>query len=160
MKTLPILCALVVLLVPVLARAQEGTGKAPEIKFTAVDGREVNLANLRGKVVLVDFWATWCPPCRAEVPNVVAVYNKLHAKGFEIIGISLDQSKSALLAFIKSNNMTWPQYFDGEGWDNAISSKFGVNEIPAMWLVDKQGNLVTKEAREDLADEVEKLLAK
>ena len=160
MKIPRILCVFVILLLPVIARAQDASGKSLELKFTAVDGREVNLASLRGKVVLVDFWATWCPPCRGEVPNVVAAYKKLHDKGFEIIGISLDQDKDALLAFIKSNNMTWPQYFDGKGWENAISHKNGVDSIPAMWLIDKQGKIATKEAREDLAGEVEKLLAK
>jgi len=133
--------------------------KPMDLKFTAVDGTAIDLANMRGKVVLVDFWATWCPPCREEVPNVVATYKKLHDKGFEIVGISLDQDKDKLLAFTKDNGMTWPQYFDGQGWNNTISKSFGINSIPAMWLVDKKGMLVTTDGREDLAAQVEKLLA-
>src|SRR5271170_2946664 len=110
-----------------------------DLKFTAVDGSQVDLANLRGKVVLIDFWATWCPPCRGEVPNVVAAYQKYHDQGFEVIGISLDQDKDALLSFTKQNGMVWPQYFDGKGWDNTVSKSFGIDSIPAMWLVDKKG---------------------
>src|SRR2546428_11372592 len=90
------------------ARAAE----KPDVKFTAVDGREVDLAKLKGKVVLVDFWATWCGPCVGEVPHVVETYKKFHDKGFEIVGISLDQNKDALVNFTKSHGMTWPQYFD------------------------------------------------
>jgi thiol-disulfide isomerase/thioredoxin len=134
--------------------------KPLELKFTAVDGSEVDLAKMRGKVVLIDFWATWCGPCVGEVPHVVEAYKKLHDKGFEIVGISLDQNKEKLLAFTKEKGVTWPQYFDGKGWQNEISSKFGIDSIPAMWLIDKQGMLATTQARGDLAGEVEKLLAK
>ncbi len=143
------------LVTPLIARS------APlDLKFTAVDGREVDLAKLRGKVVLLDFWATWCPPCRKEVPKVVAAYKKLNSRGFEIVGVSLDQSKESLTAFLKEHDMTWPQFFDGKGWKNEISSRFGIDGIPAMWLIDKQGNVVTKDAGEDLEKEVEKLLGK
>ncbi|MEO6847285.1 MAG: TlpA disulfide reductase family protein [Chthoniobacterales bacterium] len=141
--------------------AQADQLKKPlELKFTAVDGSEVDLSKLRGKVVLLDFWATWCGPCKAEVPHVVEAYKKLHDKGFEIIGISLDQNKEALDAYIKENGMTWPQYFDGKGWKNEISTRFNINSIPAMWLIDKKGMVATTEARGNLAEQVEKLLAK
>jgi thiol-disulfide isomerase/thioredoxin len=130
-----------------------------DLKYTAVDGTAVDVSQMRGKVVLIDFWATWCPPCRGEVPNVVAAYKKYHDQGFEIVGVSLDQDKDALLAFTKDNGMVWPQYFDGKGWDNNVSQSFGINSIPAMWLFDKKGMLVTTDAREDLAGQIEKLLA-
>jgi thiol-disulfide isomerase/thioredoxin len=137
-----------------------GDGSGPlDLKYTAVDGSSVDLSKMRGNVVLVDFWATWCPPCRGEVPNVVAVYKKYHDKGFEIVGVSLDQDKDALLAFTKQNGMVWPQYFDGKGWDNEVSSKFGIQSIPAMWLIGKDGKIITENAREDLAGQVEKALA-
>ncbi len=132
--------------------------KPLEIAFTAVDGSKIDLAKLRGKVVLIDFWATWCGPCVEEVPNVVATYAKYHGQGFEIVGVSLDEDKSALLAFTKKNGMTWPQYFDGKRFENAISSGFGIDSIPAMWLVDKKGMLVSTNGRRDLAGQVEKLL--
>ncbi len=131
-----------------------------DLKFKAVDGTEVDLAKLRGKVVLVDFWATWCGPCRVEIPNVVATYNQLHKDGFEIVGISLDQDKERLLKFTKTAGMTWPQYFDGKMWKNEISTRFGVDAIPATWLVDKKGIVRSTEARgRDLGEQVKKLLA-
>ena len=130
-----------------------------DLKFTATDGSEVDFANLRGKVVLIDFWATWCGPCVAEIPNVVATYEKLHGKGFEIVGISLDQDKGKLEAFVKDKAMPWRQFFDGQGWKNEISTKFGINSIPAMWLINKKGMLVSTDARDGLAVQVEKLLA-
>src|SRR6204780_1062417 len=94
-----LLCALLLsLAMAPIACAQVDQSKPLDLKYTAVDGTKVDLATMRGKVVLVDFWATWCPPCRGEVPNVVAAYKKYHDKGFNIVGISLDQDKSALLS--------------------------------------------------------------
>ena len=133
--------------------------KPLELKFTAVDGREVDLSKLRGKVVLIDFWATWCGPCVAELPNVLKAYKELHPKGFEIVGISLDDNKEKLEAFVKERGMEWPQFFDGKGWQNEISSRYGINSIPAMWLVDKKGMVVSTNARGGLEEKVEKLLA-
>ncbi len=140
--------------------APPAVGEVVELKFHPVKGKNVNLANMKGKVVLIDFWATWCGPCVAEMPNVIAAYNKLHEKGFEIVGISLDQDKAALTKFIKDKEMPWPQYFDGKGWDNEIATRFGVSSIPAMWLVGKDGKLVSTSVRGQLEAVVEKELAK
>ncbi len=154
-----LLCALLLCFAPVLmADPSVDQTKPLDLKFTAVDGTKVDLADLRGKVVLIDFWATWCPPCREEVPNVVAAYKKYHDQGFDVIGISLDQDKDKLLAFTKDHGMVWPQYFDGQGWDNSISKSFGIDSIPAMWLVGKDGKVVSTDGRDDLAGQVEKLL--
>jgi thiol-disulfide isomerase/thioredoxin len=138
---------------------KELKSKPLDLKFTAVDGTAIDLANLRNKVVLIDFWATWCGPCVAEVPKIVATYGKLHDKGFEILGISFDQDKAALEKFTKEKGMTWPQFFDGQGWKNEFGQKFGIQSIPRMWLVNKHGMVVDTNGREDLANKVEKLLA-
>jgi thiol-disulfide isomerase/thioredoxin len=136
----------------------DALGKPLPIKFKAVDGREVDLAKLTGKVVLIDFWATWCGPCVAEIPHVKDTYDKLHGKGFEIVGISFDKDKQALEKFVADREMKWPQYFDGKFWQNDYGQKYGINSIPTMWLVDKKGNLRDMNARGALEEKVAKLL--
>ena len=140
-------------------KKMDALGKPVKMAFKAVDGRQVDLGKLKGKVVLIDFWATWCGPCVAELPNVKKTYAKYHEKGFEIVGISLDQSKDKLTDFLKENEMPWPQHFDGLGWKNEFAVMYGIQGIPAMWLVDKEGNLVDMKARSELDSKVEKLLA-
>jgi thiol-disulfide isomerase/thioredoxin len=142
-----------------LEKKLESVGKPLALQFTAVDGRSVDLAAMKGKVVLVDFWATWCGPCVGELPHVKEAYDQLHAKGFEIVGISLDNETQKLTAFTAKNNMAWPQFCDGKGWENKYAQQFGVTSIPAMWLVDKRGLLRDVNGREDLREKVEKLLA-
>jgi thiol-disulfide isomerase/thioredoxin len=133
--------------------------KPLSLNFTSVDGKAVALSSLKGKVVLIDFWATWCGPCVREIPNVKATFDKLHSKGFEIVGISFDQDKEALTKFVAKNKMAWPQYFDGKGWENAFGKRFEIHSIPTMWLVDKKGNLRHLDGRDDLEQKVVKLLA-
>jgi len=134
-------------------------GQPVDLQFTAVDGRGVDLAKLKGKVVLIDFWATWCGPCVGEVPNVKKTYEQFHPKGFEIVGISLDKDKDKLTQFTAEHKMEWPQFFDGLFWQNKYARQFGIESIPTMWLIDKKGNLRDMNAREDLSGGVAKLLA-
>lgn len=142
-----------------LQAKMDRVGKPIALKYSGIDGREVDIAKLEGKVVLIDFWATWCGPCVAELPHVKEAYDKLHAKGFEIVGVSFDEDRSALEKFVKDKSMAWPQFFDGKGWGNKFGQEFGINSIPAMWLVDKKGVLRDQNAREELAIKVEKMLA-
>jgi thiol-disulfide isomerase/thioredoxin len=134
-------------------------GDPVNLTFHAIDGSTVDLASLRGKVVLLDFWATWCVPCRGEVPTVVSVYNKYHSRGFEIVGISLDQNRDSLSQFIANNGMTWPEYFDGQGWGNSLARRFDIRFIPQMWLLDRQGRIITKDGSSDLDGQVSALLS-
>jgi thiol-disulfide isomerase/thioredoxin len=117
-------------------------GKAPkQIDVLGYDGKPINLGDLKGKVVLIDFWATWCGPCRAELPNVIATYKKLHPQGFEIVGISLDEDEGKLKEFLGSHEMPWAQFYDGKGWENEVGQLYGVQSIPATYLLDKAGNV-------------------
>lgn len=132
-----------------------------ELAFTALDGRRVDLANLRGKVVLIDFWATWCGPCIAELPNVKKVYAEYSSKGFEIIGVSLDAEKDRqkFKDLVESEGVSWPQRFEGKGWKDPLAESYTISGIPAMFLLDQDGMLVSTNARgEKLEQEVKSLL--
>lgn len=141
-----------------LIQRLDAVGKPLDLQFTAMDGREVDLSKMKGKVVLVDFWATWCGPCVGEIPDMKEAYEKFHSKGFEVVGISFDLDKQTLTHFVKSHDMAWPQYFDGKYWQNKFGQEFAIESLPTMWLVDKNGNLQSENAREDLQGKVEKLL--
>jgi thiol-disulfide isomerase/thioredoxin len=102
----------------------------------------VDSAKLKGKVVLVDFWATTCSPCVAELPKIKAAYEKFHAQGFEVIGVSCDTDKERLEKFLKRKDILWPQYFDGEQQaKNKLTQAFGIDGIPHTLLLDRQGGL-------------------
>jgi peroxiredoxin len=133
----------------------------PDFNEKDVDGKPLSIANYKGKVVMIDFWATWCGPCVGELPNVFATYQKHHAQGFEIIGVSLDQDQTKLTEFIKSKDMTWQQFFDGQGWGNKLAVKYGIQSIPSTFLLDGEGKIIGKDLRgEELEAVVASALAK
>ncbi|TXC78484.1 TlpA family protein disulfide reductase [Luteibaculum oceani] len=132
---------------------------APEISLPNPDGKVINLSDLRGKYVLIDFWASWCKPCRRENPNVVNAYKKYKSKGFEILSVSLDKNKSAWVNAIKSDNMTWKHVSDLKFWNSEAAQKYGVNSIPFTLLIDPEGKIVAKNLRgEALHNTLAKLL--
>jgi thiol-disulfide isomerase/thioredoxin len=133
-------------------------GDVIDISFRSVNAGAVDLAEMKDKVVLLDFWATWCGPCVAELPNVKKAYEKYHEKGFEIIGISLDSDKGALEKFIEKNDMPWPQYFDGKGWGSELGKEFGINSIPAVYLVKNNEVVATGVRGGALEKKLEELL--
>lgn len=131
--------------------------------FTATDaisGKRFKLSDLRGQVVLVDFWATWCPPCMAEMPNVKSTYRKYRNQGFEIVSISLDQNQAKFKRVARAS-MPWYHVMDGRGWDAALARKYGVRGIPAMFIIDHEGVCISDKARGDaLGRIVERAIAK
>ena len=122
---------------------------APEITMNDVDGKSFSLSQLRGKYVLVDFWASWCGPCRGENPYVVAAYQKFKNKNFTVLGVSLDEDKTAWLKAIKDDKLEWKQISDLKGWSTAAVALYGFDGIPFNVLLDPTGKIIAKELRED-----------
>ncbi len=115
----------------------------PDFNEKDIAGNPLSVTALKGKVVLVDFWATWCGPCRAELPNVISLYDQYHSQGFDIIGVSLDDQRNLLDTFLKQQKgMIWPQYYDGQGWNNKLAKKYGVKAIPCTILIGKDGKII------------------
>ena len=129
---------------------------APEISLPTPNGKEIALSSLKGKLVLIDFWASWCGPCRKEMPNVVKIYSKFKNKGFEIYGVSLDQDKEKWMEAITKDGINWPQVSDLKYWDNVAARIYNVQGIPYTVLIDKDGKIIAKNLR---GQELEKKIA-
>jgi peroxiredoxin len=139
------------------ARLKTEVGVAA-IPFTQKNGKgeDISLASFKGKYVLIDFWASWCGPCRAENPNVVKSYNKYKDKGFVILGVSLDQDSTKWKAAIEKDSLLWTQVSDLKGWQNAVAVQYGIQAIPANFLLGPDGVIIAKDLR---AEALEKKLA-
>lgn len=123
---------------------------APDFTLQAPDGKNVSLSDYRGKMVLLDFWASWCGPCLREVPNVKKVYDKFHDKGFEILSVSLDDKKDNWVNAIEKNDLNWSHVSSLKGWSCPVAKLYNVSGVPAMLLIDKEGRIVATKLRGEL----------
>lgn len=121
--------------------------KAIDFNVKDLDGNDLSLEQYRGKVILLDFWAVWCGPCIAEMPNVKGVYKKYKDDNFQIIGVSLDNSRDTLVGYLEKEGITWPQVFDGNGWQNQVAKMYGIRAIPHMYLIDGDGVIRKSDVR-------------
>ena len=136
-----------------IRRALTNGAKFPDFSEKDLLGNPLSLSHYEDKVVLVEFWATWCGPCVAELPNIIKAYNQHHSSGFEVIGISLDQDEQKLKSFLKAKEIPWVQYFDGKGWQNNLAAKYGIDSVPATFLLDRQGKIIGQDLHGEALEE-------
>ncbi len=135
------------------ANSVDSGAVAPEVSLADAEGKQVTLSSFRGKYVLLDFWASWCGPCRGENPNVVAAYEKFKDKNFTVLGVSLDNQKDAWQKAIKSDNLVWTQVTDLKGWNSPAVAAYNVHAIPANFLIDPNGKIIAHDLRGSALEE-------
>lgn len=155
-----VIISIVFIFIGFFAGAQVRIGDmAPEISLPDANGSMLNLSSFRGKVVLIDFWASWCGPCRGANPDIVKLYNKYKSKGLEVFGISLDVKKEAWLKAVIQDHIEYPQVIDNAGWNSLVALKYDVNQIPTSFLLDKTGKIVALDLEgKHLENKVKELL--
>jgi peroxiredoxin len=121
--------------------------KAPDFTISSIDGKQVNLSDYKGKYVMIDFWASWCVPCRQENPNVLKQYQKFHAKGFNVLGVSLDKDKAAWQKAVNDDHLEWTQTSDLKSFEGTAEKLYHIEAIPSNFIIDPQGNIIAKNIR-------------
>ena len=154
LKRIPLLAAVILLSVAVHSQPRYGQ-QAYEIALPTMNGDSVKLSSLKGKVVLIDFWASWCGPCRHSNKELVKLYSKYKSKGFEIYGISIDDNAEAWKKAIAADRITWKQVNEQGGWESSLANAWKIEVIPSSFLLDKEGKLI---AKDPTASEIERFL--
>lgn len=155
-----ILCVIIIVLftLPGIAQLKIG-GTVPEITLINSNDSIINLSSLQGKVVFIDFWASWCAPCRAANPYIQKLYKKYKADGFEVFAVSLDVKKAAWLKAIKKDKLTYTHVIDSDGWNSKVAQRYFVDQLPTNFLLDKEGKIVAINIEgKELFDKVKSLV--
>ena len=148
------------LLFSAIVSAQVTNGQTvPELSLPSMTGDTIKLSNIKGKIILIDFWASWCAPCRRNNPFLVYLYKKYKSKGLEIYGLSIDDEKERWLKAVRKDKLLWPQVMDNKGWDSPSALSYGVDAIPANFLLDKNRILIARNLEGlDLEKKIKELL--